>query len=131
MADKKDKKLTVKEFRYWLEGVEEMQEDDWSPDVKQWKRIREKIAMLDDVTTTNTFAEVVPVPPVMVPGMVSFPANVNPHNPLESMNINPSQFPAPTGPSPTGPFLHDDLARPARTPNIDTGPGKPYKSSFA
>jgi len=43
-----DKKISVKEFRHWLEGVEEMQPEDWIPDARQWKRIREKFNEIDD-----------------------------------------------------------------------------------
>jgi hypothetical protein len=38
-----DKQITISEFLMWLEGVEEMQEDDWSPDKRQWSRIRAKL----------------------------------------------------------------------------------------
>lgn len=37
------KKQTLGEFRAWLSGVEEMQADDWAPDLTQWKRIRARI----------------------------------------------------------------------------------------
>ena len=40
--------ITIKEFRMWLEGVEEMQDDSWVPDSKQWARIRSKINSVED-----------------------------------------------------------------------------------
>ena len=44
MAEEKDPSLiTVKEFKMWLQGVEEMQPDGWSPDQRQWAKIRAKI----------------------------------------------------------------------------------------
>ena len=44
MSDEKDPSLiTVKEFKMWLQGVEEMQMDDWSPDQRLWAKIRAKI----------------------------------------------------------------------------------------
>lgn len=39
----KKKSVTLNEFRAWLSGVEEMQPDDWHPDLGQWRIIREKI----------------------------------------------------------------------------------------
>ena len=43
MARKRTKKQTLNEFRAWLNGVEELQPEDWAPDAAQWKLIREKI----------------------------------------------------------------------------------------
>ncbi len=37
------KKLTFHDFRVWLSGVEEMQDEDWTPSATQWRTIREKI----------------------------------------------------------------------------------------
>ena len=42
MATRK-KKQTLAEFRAWLDGVEELQPETWSPDATQWGLIREKI----------------------------------------------------------------------------------------
>lgn len=44
MARKKAvKKYTLTEFKAWLEGIEEIQPNDWHPDPAQWKMIRERI----------------------------------------------------------------------------------------
>ena len=130
MAEKKEKKLTVKEFKYWLEGVEEMQDEGWYPDPRQWKRIREKIGLLDEAASMMTEVQAAGLTSI-APGIMAFPPNVNPNNPLERMNIDPANFPQPTARPPgNGPFLNDDTSKPAKTPNIDTGPGKPYASSF-
>ncbi len=132
MADKK--KLTVKEFKMWLEGVEEMQDADWCPNEVQWKRIREKIRMLDEdaVAPTAAMFTEIPIPggrPMTAgPGMMAIPIAPS-GNPLEAMNINPADFPTPPTPPPGRPFLNDDN-RPAKTPNIDTSGGKKYNSSF-
>jgi hypothetical protein len=37
------KKQTIAEFRAWIEGVEELQPEDWSPDASQWVLIRNRI----------------------------------------------------------------------------------------
>ena len=43
--------LTIKEFKMWLRGVEEMQPDGWSPSQQQWARIREKIDSIEEGST--------------------------------------------------------------------------------
>ena len=42
MANKKKriKKRTLGEFKAWLEGIEDMQENDWCPNSTQWLTIR-------------------------------------------------------------------------------------------
>ena len=47
MTDKKTKTITLENFRSWLEGVEEMQEEDWVPSAAQWKTIRKKIDSIE------------------------------------------------------------------------------------
>lgn len=42
------KKITVKNFINWLDGVIDMQEDGWVPDSKQWNKILTKIYEIDD-----------------------------------------------------------------------------------
>jgi hypothetical protein len=42
----KNKKVTLNEFKAWLEGVEELQPDDWSPSYDQWELIRKKIGLI-------------------------------------------------------------------------------------
>ena len=108
----------------WLEGVEEMQEEAWIPDTKQWKRIREKIDQIDSNTG-----------PVF-PGPVSHQANpaashIGPQslgNPFElpqmvptggMTGMNPIQSPGPGGMG---------IAS-SKTPDIDTSSGT-YKTPF-
>lgn len=47
----KRKRITLSEFRAWLQGVEELQPKGWSPNTEQWKLIRDKI---DAITETKT-----------------------------------------------------------------------------
>lgn len=42
------KLLTLNQFKSWLEGVEEMQGEDWTPSPEQWKKIRNKISLMFD-----------------------------------------------------------------------------------
>lgn len=55
---KVSKGYTLSQFRAWLEGVEEMQnmeEGDWSPNLQQWKLIRQRIAdLVPDVEVKET-----------------------------------------------------------------------------
>lgn len=40
------KELSMSQFRAWLEGVEEMQDEDWHPSASQWKTIRAKFDLI-------------------------------------------------------------------------------------
>lgn len=40
--------ISVSEFKSWMSGVEDMQEDDWVPNKQQWERIKSKIELLSD-----------------------------------------------------------------------------------
>lgn len=49
MAKKKNtvpQNITLDQFRSWLQGVEDMQTDDWAPTSEQWRVIREKIDLI-------------------------------------------------------------------------------------
>jgi len=119
-----DKKITVKEFKMWLQGVEEMQPEDWTPDARQWARIREKI---------NSIEESVGQQPVATQPLQPMPTNPVPR-PLPAVPAGPSMMPPPQAARPaqlSGPFANPESpTMPVRTPNIDTQ-GKPYESSFA
>jgi len=41
-------KLTFSEFKMWLQGVEEMQDEGWTPSPVQWKRIKEKLMLVTE-----------------------------------------------------------------------------------
>jgi len=49
---KRKQKQTLKEFQAWLQGVEELQPEGWSPDADQWKLIRAKIDGIKEETKT-------------------------------------------------------------------------------
>ena len=145
------KQISITEFQMWLEGVEEMQDDDWTPDARQWKRIRAKIDAIDTASpkpTTNA--------PVyrggssggdFPPGMehVFPPMNTAPPSAAQSTGVMPAPSslpPAPTIPQPmnrpvtTSSGLPVTLASgqpniPVKTPDIDTSSGSGYASQFA
>ena len=118
------KTITVNEFKMWLQGVEEMQPDDWAPDSRQWARIRAKI---DSIAAAESLAQQsftrlqTPPAPVMQHSVPSFAP------PGGSMLSRA----APPSPQPTNPLFSTESTQvPVKTPNIDTQ-GKPYESSFA
>ena len=43
-----DTTITLNDFRSWLQGVEDMQEDGWIPNAVQWKKIRTKIDQIEE-----------------------------------------------------------------------------------
>jgi len=51
---KRKQKQTLREFRAWLQGVEELQAENWAPNRDQWKLIRDKI---DGITVEERVIE--------------------------------------------------------------------------
>lgn len=104
-ARKRIKKRTFSEFMAWLEGVEAMQGNEWAPDAKQWKAIRD---MLDHVIPDEVEVQVeVPTQPAPA-GQWIVPAE----------QIQPYAQPAPQQPEmqvPQGSTL-DGQAAPQRRP---------------
>lgn len=115
--------ITIKEFKMWLEGVEEMQPEGWTPDERQWKRIREKLeTIIESVTAPQqsvvlhrNVQEELPVQrytgPVQLatPGLTPLISAPQPNNALFGNADNPSN--------------------PVRTPNLDTSSGT-YEPAF-
>lgn len=134
---KSKKQYTLSEFKAWLEGIEELQPDDWSPDASQWKTIREKLL--------NITEEVVEVQaPVQAPVQQTIPSGPVYREPTQ-YNQAPPQF---VQPSQTSLPVHEmteaarmvlngklpstmvpDASGKLKTPNIDTMDGN-YGSSF-
>lgn len=115
----KPKQQTLSEFKAWLSGVEEMQSEDWSPDLTQWRRIREKI---DNITFKS--------------GAAGASDDGEEPAPRVAYRAAPSSF-APTAlmPQPVAatppPFMNTSGVEGARvkTPNVDTSGGQ-YASSL-
>jgi len=58
-------KQSLKEFRAWLQGVEELQSDEWSPNFDQWKLIRDKIdGIIEEKIVIEKVQTTQPMPPV-------------------------------------------------------------------
>ncbi len=49
---KTNKKITIEEFKMWLEGLETFQPTNWAPNVEQWKLIKNKIFSLSNSEKT-------------------------------------------------------------------------------
>jgi len=50
-----DEIVTIRDFKAMIVGMDMIMGDDWTPDEKQWKRIRAKIdALLETVDSPNT-----------------------------------------------------------------------------
>ena len=43
---KKTNEISVSEFKSWISGIEDMQDDDWVPNKVQWDKIKSKINLL-------------------------------------------------------------------------------------
>ena len=127
MADD-TQKITIKEFRMWLQGVEEMQDAAWVPNPTQWARIREKINSIGEETHQLVQQPLQQVaPPVSPPGN-DYPVRMATPGLLSVVPSSPS-MPV-SGPS-HGLFATPETPQmPIRTPNIDTTNGT-YQSTFA
>lgn len=146
------KPITLIEFRAWLEGVEELQDTDWSPSNEQWNLIRKKI---DYITDPEPIIETVFAPaPSSVPNVGLLVPPVAPPMPTRPAFVPPAPTSIPTS-IPIAPEM-TDAARQAmsgvpltnlsntvsaapgitsgadgkiHTPNIDTSNGD-YSSGF-
>jgi len=125
------KKLTIKEFKMWLQGVEEMQDENWIPTATQWKRIREKI---DDINDQAPAAPAQPAPVMYAPPAPTYATPAGPTVLAPGGMGNPAGATAPSfapAPPPAGvPLASGSEQIPVKTPNIDTTNGQ-YRSAFA
>ncbi len=150
MAEDK-KTISVKEFRMWIQGVEEMQAEEWVPDARQWKLIRAKIDLIDDTPPAQRAG-----PPMYGPRGNNMPdelANIPGANLVfQPMNTAPPSAPGmgaaiPQPSSLNAPPAPPQAPRMAHTPNglpvsmasgnptvpvktPDDTSGKPYNSQF-
>jgi len=127
---KRRQKQTLKEFKAWLQGVEELQADNWSPNREQWQLIRAKI---DGIVEEKQIVEKVVQTTQHVQPMVSSNVPVQGVPPM----IPP---PPPTGGIPVAEIEMTPAAKallnPAvnggkvKTPDVDTSDGN-ITSPFA
>lgn len=108
---KRRQKQTLKEFRAWLQGVEELQADNWAPNREQWQLIRAKI---DGIVEEKQIVEKIVQP--ATPVQPAMPAAVPPQG-MTSM-ITP---PPPTGGFPPADVEMTPAARAMLDPSINGG----------
>lgn len=84
--------IDVDTFKAWLQGVEDMQGDDWCPSLDQWRKIRQKIDLIDG--TVEQVSASVPTPPVVnQPSGLMFPPGVRGNEPAVPVFNPPLQRP--------------------------------------
>lgn len=54
---KKVTKISLKEFKAWLQGADDFHGKDWVPTPEQWKMIREKIDSIDEVASPQAVSD--------------------------------------------------------------------------
>jgi hypothetical protein len=141
----KPKTISIKEFKMWLQGVEEMQAEGWVPDARQWERIRAKIDQIEDaVVPAYTGYRAAPVEASELPpgtNLVFQPLNTAPPGPGGGAAIPLPSALNTAGPTPRAPRVATTPAglpvtmasgtpTPVKTPDVDTSNGKPYNSQF-
>ena len=124
-TENETKIMTIAEFRYWLEGVEEMQSDEWSPDKRQWDRIREKLNSIANTVAT-------PAPTSIQNNNPNVPMHREPDRLIDRpVQHAPSGMGRVTAPPPSGVLFgnSDNPAFPVKTPNVDSSNGG-YEPAF-
>lgn len=112
--------ISLADFRSWLQGVEDMQEEGWTPTAVQWNKIRQKIdQIVEKPVKYGTTTGQIP------PGSIPRPAPV----------INPTIPPSSTFDNGSHPRVSSVFAPPPmrpetpKTPDIDTSNGQ-YTTLF-
>lgn len=123
MATKRKKKQTLKEFKAWLQGVEELQPASWSPNKEQWELIRDKI---NSIAEEKKIVEKIVQPQQQV-------RQVYQNAPAPMMQPAPQVggiVPSNVTMTPAAQQMLNPAGDAAITPDIDTSDG-PVASSFA
>jgi hypothetical protein len=119
--------ISLNDFKSWLQGVEDMQEAEWTPNASQWNKIRQKIeSIVESLPKTNLHPQG-PIPRasvmnrieeheyVPVPAPTPMPSSIVPRG-----VTNNTSFTLPPPPS--------HLLNP-KTPDIDTSTGS-YTTNY-
>jgi len=117
----KRKRVTLNEFKAWLDGVEELQPDDWTPTAQQWVLIRAKI---DNIVEQKSTTVITNAPTVQQPTQHQIQGFVPPP---DVGGIPPGQVVDMTPEAKA--LLTPGANNKQTTPNIDTADGN-YSSSF-
>ncbi len=129
MATKKKsnkKTRTLSEFKSWLDGIEEMQGDDWSPNAEQWAVIREALYLItSEDRTMPSSVNGLPVAYQAGNGAVNAPQIVR-QVPVPTSSLLETVPPPRRGAASVAPVAQDGKVK---TPDIDTSGGR-YESGF-
>lgn len=130
MSEATQQKISLKDFKSWLQGVEDMQEEGWTPSPTQWKKIREKIDQIQETVITvpqspQPYQPATPQPwsPPYIVTATDSHTNTLGHAPKMSQ-FQPIHPPPPPINTESGLTTEN-----TKTPNIDTSDGK-YNTSF-
>ena len=120
---KGSKRQTLGEFKAWLSGVEEMQSEGWSPDLGQWKKIREKIDNIVESSKSFNSDGAGPSDEPEQPAKVIRPSGPS--------LLTPATLAMPVAATPPS-FMNtsDQPGAKIKTPNIDTSGTRAYASSL-
>lgn len=121
--------ITINEFKMWLQGVEEMQDDNWTPDSKQWARIREKIRAITESTSDTHLTTQYTRPQYAAQSSYTAPiiGDNQPVVPAPTFDI-PQNIPTHSTPS-VGIFGNGMQS--SKLPSDTTGGAGPYATPFA
>lgn len=110
----------------WLEGVEEMQPEGWSPDKRQWDRIREKINQLEAPAAAPQYSQ-----PQFSPQQYQYreEPQLDPNRQVQFAGGGLPRAAAPPAPNNQLFGNSDTPGVPSRTPNVDTSTGG-YEPAF-
>ncbi len=139
MARKKSKqKYTLNEFKAWLAGIEELNDDSWHPSKNQWDLIRDKIFNIKDVDTINSGVQHKTTQigndnnvPFANPVVDSYQQNIHQQNIAASnlSSIDPVNIPEYEITPEAKKLLYGTKSGTTKTPDIDTSGGA-YSTSF-
>jgi hypothetical protein len=97
---KKPQKMSVSQFKMWIQGLSEFQDDDWVPNVNQWNLIRERIDLLDEEQHTVVHHQGPQYTPSLVQhvtlpatGVTTVPTVIAPSAPVQRFPAQPPQRP--------------------------------------
>lgn len=119
------KKQTIGQFKAWIEGVEELQSNDWCPDANQWNLIRSRIDRIVDPELERTIADLDPRRSQFGVGIVQpqlIAAGI-PTSPPVSGGVPNGEIVNKTS---AAMLQHGTPENPKKTPNVEGNFGSPF-----
>lgn len=117
----KRKAISLREFRAWLDGVEELQPQGWHPTQEQWMLIRTKIDCIEERENLSTENQMKVKQPSSY-NTIPTPPSILPPLPPSGLAPSPQPYMPPPPTQPVGAIGGGivDVTGRVRTPNIDT-----------